>query len=135
MAVEGNPNNVEFEIGFTKKNGIYIIKTSELIVNIISLLEEANFKKEDIAAKFQIELGKTFARAAIQIAKENNVGKIGLSGGVAYNYSFSKAIKDTILNSGFVFLEHEIISPGDAGISTGQLVGGLFNYYDKIKIW
>jgi len=134
MAVKGNPDNVELKIGFIKKNGIYIIKTSELIINIISLLEEANFRKEDISAKFQIELGKTFARTAIQIAKENNVGKIGLSGGVAYNYSFSRAIKDTILKSGLVFLEHDIISPGDAGISTGQLVGGLFNYYDKFKI-
>ncbi len=128
MAVKGNSHNVEFEIGFTKKNGIYIIKTSELIIHIISLLEEPNLRKEDIAAKFQIELGKTFAKTAIRIAKENNVGKIGLSGGVAYNYSFSKAIKDAVLNSGFVFLEHNSISPGDAGISTGQLVGGLFNY-------
>jgi hydrogenase maturation protein HypF len=131
MAVKGNPNNVEFEIGFTKRNGIYIIKTSEFIINIISLLLETNLRKEDIAARFQIELGKTFARTAIQIAKENNIGKIGLSGGVAYNYSFSKAIKVTILKSGLEFLEHNIISPGDAGISTGQLVGGLFNYNKK----
>jgi len=132
LAVKGNPNNIELEIGYIKRNGRYIIKTSELIINIISLLEESKFRKEDIAARFQIELGKTFARTAIQIAKENNVGKIGLSGGVAYNYSFSKAIKDTILKSGLGFLEHDMISPGDAGISTGQLVGGLFNYYDKI---
>ena len=133
MAVKGDPDNVELEIGFAKRNGIYIIETSELIINIISLLEEAKFKKEDIAAKFQIEIGKSFARTAIRIAKENNVSKIGLSGGVAYNYSFSKAIKDIILKSGLEFLEHNLISPGDAGISTGQLVGGLFNYYDKIK--
>jgi len=27
-----------------------------------------------------------------------------------------------------MFLEHNKIPPGDAGISTGQLIGGLFKY-------
>ena len=126
MAMKGNPDNVELEIGFTKKNGMYKINTSEFVLKIISLLEEGTFKNEDIAAKFQIEFGRIFTEIAIKIANENNVEKIGLTGGVAYNYSFSKAIKEKVLKSGLVFLEHNIIPPGDAGISTGQLIGGLF---------
>jgi hydrogenase maturation protein HypF len=126
MAIKGNPENVELDIAFTKKDGMNVIKTSDLILNIISLLEERKHKNEDIAAKFQFEFGKAFAEIAIKLANENNTKKIGLTGGVAFNYSFSSAIKEKVLRSGLIFLEHNTISPGDAGVSTGQLIGGLF---------
>ena len=90
------------------------------------MLEEGNFRNEDIAARFQIELANTFADLSIQLANENMIQKIGLSGGVAYNYSFSKTVKERVLGSGLEFLEHVKVPPGDAGISTGQLIGGLF---------
>ncbi len=129
MGTKGNSNRVQLEIKTKKNNRIYQIETSELILDIIRLLEKDKYKKEDIAAKFQIEMGKTFAKIAIKLAKEYNINKIGLTGGVAYNYSFSKSIKDHINQAGYRFFEHETIPPGDAGISTGQLIGGLFKYY------
>ncbi|MHA1988107.1 MAG: carbamoyltransferase HypF, partial [Promethearchaeota archaeon] len=128
MAMKGNANNVELKIEFTKKNGMYEIKTSDLVLKIISLLEEGKFKNEDIAARFQIEFGRTFAELAVKIAHEKRVKKIGLTGGVAYNYTFSNAIKEKVLQSGLIFLEHNTIPPGDAGISTGQLIGGVFKH-------
>jgi len=131
IASRGNPTKVELNIKFTKRDGSYIINTSDLILNIVSLLEEGKYYKKDIAAKFQIEIGKVFANVALMIAKENKINKVGLTGGVAYNYSFSRAIKDQIVQAGLNFLEHEIIPPGDAGISTGQLIGGLFKYYAR----
>ncbi|MFX1374666.1 MAG: carbamoyltransferase HypF [Promethearchaeota archaeon] len=129
MAMKGNPDNIELKIEYTKENDMYIMKTSDLIVDIISLLEKRDFRNEDIAAKFQIEFGKSFGEMAIRLAIENDITKVGLTGGVAYNYSFSKAIKDQILQSGLEFLEHNSIPAGDAGISIGQLIGGLFKYY------
>jgi len=129
LGSRGRADNVPLEIKSIKKNGKYQLKTSELIVDIIKLLENGNYKKKDIAAKFQIEIGRSFADIAIKLAKEHNINKIGLTGGVAYNHSFSKSIKDQINQSGYQFLEHELIPPGDAGISTGQLIGGLFKYY------
>ncbi len=131
LAVKGNPENVELEIGITKKDGIYIIKSSDLILDIIALIKEGKFKKEDIAAKFQFEFGKAFAETAVKLANENNTKKIGLTGGVAFNYSFSSAIKQKVLRSGLIFLEHNTISPGDAGISTGQLIGGIFAHHKE----
>ncbi|MFW9939010.1 MAG: carbamoyltransferase HypF, partial [Candidatus Thorarchaeota archaeon] len=120
LAMKGNPKNInlEIEIGNT-------INTSKLILDILALLEDSKNKKEDIASKFQIELGKAFARLAITSAKSYGLKKIGLTGGVAYNYSFSKAIQEYVISKGFEFLEHDKIPPGDAGISTGQLIGGI----------
>lgn len=126
MAMKGNPNNVELKIEYTKKDGRYTIRTSDLIIELISLLEEGKFKNEDLAAKFQIEFAKVFAEIAIKLAGENRIDKIGLTGGVAYNFSFSKTIKENVLRSGLIYLEHNTIPPGDAGVSIGQLIGGLF---------
>jgi hydrogenase maturation protein HypF len=128
LAANGNPSKIPLEIKYIKKDGIYIINTSNLILDIVNLSESKNFEKKDIAAKFQVEMGNIFAKVASKIAKENKIDKIGLTGGVAYNYSFSNAIKEKVVNEGFLFLEHNLIPPGDAGISLGQLIGGLFEY-------
>ncbi|MFX1350279.1 MAG: carbamoyltransferase HypF [Promethearchaeota archaeon] len=128
LASKGNPNNIELEIKYFRKNGIRIINTSNLILDIISLLEYSQFKRSDIAAKFQIEMGNIFAEIALEVAKENQIKYIGLTGGVGYNYSFSRTIKEKVRNEDLLFLEHNLIAPGDAGISTGQLIGGLFKY-------
>ncbi len=128
LASRGNPHNIDLEIKYSRKNGIRIINTSKLILNILSLLENSKNARADIAAKFQIEIGNAFAEIALEVAKENQINYIGLTGGVAYNYSFSRSIKEKVINEGFLFLEHNLIAPGDAGISTGQLIGGLFKY-------
>ncbi|MFX0141532.1 MAG: carbamoyltransferase HypF, partial [Candidatus Hodarchaeota archaeon] len=83
----------------------------------------------DIAAAFQTKFGEIFADVAMKIAKSHDISIIGLTGGVAYNYSFSNAIKQKVIQNEFKFIEHNLIPPGDAGISTGQLVGGIFNYF------
>ena len=97
---ELDPNKIDFEIKCLRKNGISIINTSEIIVDILESLKKSTSKKADIAAAFQVELGKSFAKLAILCAKENNIKQIGLSGGVGYNYSFSRAIKDEIIRNG-----------------------------------
>ena len=128
LASKGNPGNVYLKIKDTIQNGTHIIRTSELIFDIIELLKDSKNKRQDIAAKFQKELGKSFARIAIKTAKTQGIRKIGLTGGVAYNYSFSKAIREIVVKAGLDFLEHNLIPPGDAGISTGQLIGGFFKH-------
>ena len=131
LASRGNPKEIKLNVEFYRQNGNYIINTSKLVLNILDLLENSKNKRKDIAAKFQIEFGKIFSNIAIKIAKENDIKKIGLSGGVAYNYSFSKTIKNAVNQAGYTFLEHDLVAPGDAGISTGQLIGGLFQYFKK----
>jgi len=129
LAAKGNPDKIKLEIKYTKKNNMYIINTSDLILDIIRLKENSGIKSEDIAASFQKAIGNSFAEIALIIAHDNDIKKVGLTGGVAYNYSFSHSIKKKINREGLIFLEHNLVSPGDAGISTGQLIGGLFKYY------
>jgi hydrogenase maturation protein HypF len=128
LASKGNPDKINLNITYSKKNGIYLINTSDLILDVLNLLEIKDSKKQDIAAKFQKEIGLVFANVAIKIAKENDIEIIGLTGGVAYNGAFSKAIKERIMKGGFSFIEHNIVPPGDAGISVGQLIGAIFKH-------
>lgn len=131
LASKGNPEKVDLNISWTKKNGKYLINTTNLILDILTLLEKSKYKKEDIAASFQINIGKIFANLAIKIAKKLHINKIGLTGGVAYNFAFSNAIKEEINQAGYKFLEHHIVAPGDAGISTGQLIAGIHQFINK----
>lgn len=128
LASRGNPKKIELKVKYSRKNGLRTINTSKLILDILSLKENSKNRQSDIAAKFQIEMGNVFAEIALEVAKENQINHIGLTGGVAYNYSFSRSIKEKVVNEGFSFLEQNLIAPGDAGISTGQLIGGLFKY-------
>jgi len=128
FASKGNPDNIDLEIKYYKKEGTFFINTSELVVNILNLIENSKISRHDIAAKFHIVLAEAFADIAVLIADLNKIDKIGLTGGVAYNCLFSNAIKDIILKNGLTFLEHNKIPPGDAGISIGQLIGGLYRH-------
>jgi len=128
LASGGNPENVKLKIDISKRNGKTLINTSNLILDIIDLLKNKKNRPSDIATKFQEELALAFSEQAKAIAELRGIEKIGLTGGVAYNYSFAKTIKEDIESEGFKYLEHNLVAPGDAGISTGQLVGGLFLY-------
>jgi hydrogenase maturation protein HypF len=123
LASQGNPDKVPLTL-----EGGYLSNISTLILDIIDLLNDNNVKKRDIASKFQLEIANGFANEAILAAKHEKIPYIGLTGGVAYNYAFSTMIKKRVQNAGFQFLDHNLIPPGDAGISIGQLIGGIFKY-------
>ncbi len=128
LASRGNSKNINLKVNFSKRDSMSIIKSSRLIFDVIDLFKDKKNHVEDIAAKFQLELGLAFAEIAKEAAELQGINKIGLTGGVAYNYSFAKIIKENLIMEGFEFIEHNLIPPGDAGISIGQLIGGYFKH-------
>lgn len=128
LASRGNPENIPLDLGYDFRVKSSMIDTSSMILGIIDLLNDKKIKREDIASKFQIEIAKRLVKIAIHEAKFNNIPYIGLTGGVAYNYSFATTIKNEVNRAGLSFLEHDKIPPGDAGISIGQLIGGIHKY-------
>ncbi|MFX0021464.1 MAG: carbamoyltransferase HypF [Candidatus Hermodarchaeota archaeon] len=131
LASNGNPNNINLQVSRIKKNGVSIIDSSTLILDILDLVKDKKNRRSDIAAKFHTELALAFADIAKEFAETHGINKIGLTGGVAYNYLFARTIKKDIELEGFTFLEHNLVAPGDAGISTGQLIGGLFKHLNN----
>ncbi|MFW5921938.1 MAG: carbamoyltransferase HypF [Halodesulfurarchaeum sp.] len=73
-----------------------------------------------LAATAQDALARGLASVAIEAGRTRGVDAIGFSGGVAYNEAISKCIRGRVEAAGFEYLDHELVPPGDAGISYGQ---------------
>jgi hydrogenase maturation protein HypF len=65
-------------------------------------------------------------KAAIDEARRLGVDSIGFSGGVACNEQITQAIRSTVEKNGLKFLVHELVPPGDGGISLGQAVAAAW---------
>lgn len=122
VAMRGNECALDFEIPTSKSPKTWI-KTSELILQAWDYLKSGK-NPYDIAASAQYALAKKIAQVAIDLADENGINRIGLTGGVAYNVAITLTIKEQVEITGKQFLQHSTIPPGDAGVSTGQCIFG-----------
>ncbi len=80
----------------------------------------------DLAFSAHAYLARGLARLAIEKARENHVKTVGFSGGVACNAIITSAMQKIIEDSGFRFLVHQALPPGDGGLSFGQAVASGF---------
>jgi hydrogenase maturation protein HypF len=101
-------------------------------LNTTQILEEIfentrKHSKQDLAYSTHAYMAKGLAALAIKQADENDVRTIGFSGGVASNEILTKAMRKQVEAAHLHFLVHEIVPPGDGGLSFGQAaVSGFF---------
>jgi hydrogenase maturation protein HypF len=101
-------------------------------LNTTKILQEIfeNIKKHsrrDLAYSTHAYIAKGLAALAIKQADENDVKTIGFSGGVACNEILTKTMRKQVEDAHLLFLVHEIVPPGDGGLSFGQAaVSGFF---------
>ncbi|MHA1912465.1 MAG: carbamoyltransferase HypF [Candidatus Kariarchaeaceae archaeon] len=79
-------------------------------------------KQAHLANVIQQSLALAYAKKAVEIAQNEKMEYVGLTGGVAYNSIISQIIKWHVEKEGIKFLEHKNIPPGDGGIASGQAV-------------
>lgn len=73
-------------------------------------------------------LGSSLARLGMTIAEDFDLDKLGLTGGVAFNKLITQSMQNYLERNNFGLLTHNHLSPGDAGISAGQLnYAGMIN--------
>ncbi|NVM04790.1 MAG: carbamoyltransferase HypF [Candidatus Helarchaeota archaeon] len=121
-AKSGNPKAIKFKIPL-KSNKETIIETSDLILQALEHYRNG-IKPQDIAASAQFCLSSKIAEIAVNLAKKEHIKHVGLSGGVAYNKAMTINFKNYIEKQNLAFLQHELIPPGDAGVSIGQAIVG-----------
>jgi hydrogenase maturation protein HypF len=81
----------------------------------------------DLAYSAHAYIAKGLAALAIKQADENGARTVGFSGGVACNEILTKAMRKQVEDAHLLFLVHEIVPPGDGGLSFGQAaVSGFF---------
>lgn len=96
------------------------IETTGLVREIFAKKDE--YSVADLACSAQSYLARSLAQRAVEEAGCIGVEIIGFSGGVAYNEYVTRVIRREVEKSGFKFLVHQQIPPGDGGISFGQTV-------------
>ncbi len=129
FAMQGNARALDFTIPVSRTQKIWI-NTSNVILQSLEYLK-AGKNPHDIAASAQYNLTKKIGEIAIELAQNKGIARIGFSGGVAYNIAITTTIKKQVEASGLIFLQHDKIPPGDAGVSVGQSIYGAIKLMIK----
>jgi len=123
LAAAGKP--LPLEIPILRADGTFVLDTVAIFRALHGLRREGA-RPEDIAATAQDLLARGLARIAVEVAKGEGIGTVGLTGGAAVNFALSRAVKEEVERAGLCFLAHRKVPPGDGGLSFGQLVHMAF---------
>ena len=111
---------IELPLEIEEKKGTFILKTTPIFKKIVEYFPLKS--KEDLALSLHFALCEGLAEIVKLKNKENL--PVCFSGGVAFNELFNKFLKEKL---GKIFIQKKV-SPGDGGISLGQL------YFNKFLI-
>jgi len=117
-AAAGEPIGVAVSV--EKSGGLWRIDTPTLFAALVELA--ASEPAADVAATAQAALADGTVQAAIEVARERDVGTIALSGGVAYNDAIATRIRHTVETAGLQYVTNEQVPCGDGGVAFGQAV-------------
>ena len=102
------------------------INTTLLVHEIFS--KRGNHSVADLACSAQSYLARALAQLAVEEAERLGVVAVGFSGGVAYNEHMTLTMRRVVEESGFKFMVHGLVPPGDGGVSFGQaMVAGFMH--------
>ncbi len=114
----GSRGKIKFKVPSPSEDTIY---TTPLIAQSYEFFNQGK-SPFDIALAAHYELANQFANASISYAKENNIRKIGITGGVAYNQFITSHIAKKVKQANLEFIEHKDLPCGDGAISCGQAI-------------
>ena len=126
-ASKGDAGEVKLEPIIEKVGGVKVVDTSRLLIDLLSALR-TRVPRRHIAAAAQRAIAKGLASIAIDAASPRRMGVVGGSGGVFYNWAITAAVRKEIEKAGLRFVQHELLPPGDGGISIGQAVVAARQY-------
>jgi hydrogenase maturation protein HypF len=80
-----------------------------------------NVSKARIAARFHTGVAEGFIRAAVLARNATGVNQVALSGGCMHNRMLARLLRTKLEAEGFEVYQHRNVSPGDGGLSYGQV--------------
>ncbi len=82
---------------------------------------QSGVSKARIAARFHGGVADAFVRAAVLAQKATGIKQVALSGGCMHNRRLARLLRRGLEAEGFVVFQHAHVSPGDGGLSYGQV--------------
>ncbi|MHA1627137.1 MAG: carbamoyltransferase HypF [Candidatus Asgardarchaeia archaeon] len=118
FAAKGDPKKVKIPIEIIRKGKSYVLKTFEILYEVIDSMKY--HKKKDVAASAEEAIAKGIAEVAIMACQDRGIKKVALSGGVSYNDHISRVIRRTLEGEEITLYRNVKVPPGDGGVSFGQ---------------
>jgi hydrogenase maturation protein HypF len=103
-----------------------VLETTQMLCKIFE--NRGKCSKADLAYSVHVYLAKGLATLAIEKALGNGIKTVGFSGGVACNEILTAITRKMVEAADLQFLVHEVVPPGDGGVSFGQAVVGGFSH-------
>ena len=78
----------------------------------------------EISMKFHLTLVGLFVKALCRVRDECGLNRVVISGGVFHNQILLFELIKNLITHGFMVYQHQLVPPGDGGISLGQAIIG-----------
>jgi hydrogenase maturation protein HypF len=101
-----------------------VIDTASLVNEIF--IQRNKFSVADLAFSAQSYIARSLAQLASEKAGRLGIDVVGFSGGVAYNEQMTATIRRVVKEEKLRFVVHELVPPGDGGISFGQAMAAAW---------
>ena len=115
----GRPDALPAVSKIVEEGGVYVLKTGDLLYELACALE-LGCRRVDVCAAAQEALARGMAEIAVEVAHEQGVKAVGVSGGVFMNAYILRRTKQIVEGEGLRFLHHRLLPPGDGGLCVGQ---------------
>ena len=118
--LEAGRPEIGFEVEFSAQGGVERALTVQMLSQLMEHRAGSDRDRADLAASFVKALVDALADRACDTAEGEDVGVVGLTGGVSYSSPIAKWAKETVERRGLRFVDHHRVPNGDGGVSTGQ---------------
>jgi len=81
----------------------------------------AGVGKAQIGARFHAGVAEGFVKAAVAARKATGIGQVAMSGGCLHNRRLTRLLREKLEAEGFRVYVPRKVSPGDGGLSYGQV--------------
>ena len=88
--------------------------------------------QERIAARFHAGVAEGFIKAAARAREETGIQQVALSGGCLHNRRLARLLREGLEEAGFSAFMHRNVSPGDGGLSYGQIAAAVFGMKSRL---
>jgi len=119
-AAAAGADPLELDVPFATRDGQRVVDVAALAGTLADLGGDES--PSVLAATAQAALADGLASIAVEAAADRDVSAVGFTGGVAYNDAIFRRIRDRVEAADLTFLAQEVVPPGDAGLSYGQVV-------------
>jgi len=109
----------EDDVAVDRAHERLVLDPAPLVARVIAERDRGTPVPE-ISAAFHAGLGRAVAAVAADLAGDNGLDTVALSGGVFQNAHLTEVVEDELSGRGLTVLVHRHVPPNDGGVSIGQ---------------